>query len=228
MAWFGTFLTSSIGRKFVMALTGLFLISFLVVHCGINATIFVNDGGETFNKAAHFMGTNLLIRTMEIGLFVGLLLHIVQGLLIWQANRSKRPVRYAASAGNSNSRWYSRSMGLLGTLILLFLIIHLVHFWIPSRFTGVEPIIIAGVEHHNLYALMQHEFSEWWVVVIYTVGVVSLCWHLLHGFASAFQTFGWVHHKYNSLIKGTGVVFSIVVSLLFASMPIAMFLGIVK
>ena len=134
MKLFSFLFNSSIGRKIAMALTGIFLISFLLVHCGVNAMIFLNDGGETFNAAAEFMGTNWLIRTVEIGLFAGLFWHIFQGLFLWNDNYKKRKNKYAQSAGNANSTWYSRSMGLLGTLLLLFLIIHINHFWIGSRF----------------------------------------------------------------------------------------------
>ena len=86
MSAFSFLQKSSIGKKIVMGLTGLFLITFLVVHCGINSLIFVNDGGELFDEAAEFMATNILIRTMEIGLFVGLLLHIYQGLSLVYKN----------------------------------------------------------------------------------------------------------------------------------------------
>lgn len=225
MNWFTTFLASSIGKKIVMGFTGLFLILFLVVHCGVNAMIFFNDGGETFNEAAHFMGTNILVRTMELGLFAGLLLHIVQGLLLWRLNGQKRPVRYAVSAGNATSMWYSRSMGLLGTLILLFLIIHLVHFWVPSRFGGLEEVPGAGM--HNLYAEMQEVFRSPWVVAIYLAGVISLAYHLLHGFSSAFQTFGLNRHKYIGLIRMGGIAYSILIPLIFALMPLLMHFKII-
>src|ERR1700761_2247526 len=128
---------SSIGKKFLMGLTGFFLISFLIVHASINAMIWFNDGGVTFNKYAHFMGTNLIIRTMEIGLFAGLLLHVVDGLWLYAKNRAARPVKYAYNNESANSPWYSRSMAILGTLILLFLVIHLGNFWVKTRFTGV-------------------------------------------------------------------------------------------
>src|SRR5688572_3154201 len=133
MKWFTQFVTSSLGKKLIMALTGLFLISFLVIHCTINAMIFLNDGGETFSHWGHFMGTNPIIRTLEIGLVIGFLAHIIQGLLLWKENRSARPVRYQVVTPPPNSKWYSRSMGLLGTLLLLFLIMHSAHFWIPNR-----------------------------------------------------------------------------------------------
>jgi succinate dehydrogenase / fumarate reductase cytochrome b subunit len=137
MKLFSFLFTSTIGRKWLMGLTGLFLISFLLVHCGVNACIFFNDGGETFNMAADFMSTNWIIRTMEFVLFAGLLLHIFQGLYLWKFNTDARKKRYSVSGGSANSTWYSRSMGILGTLLLLFLVVHLKDFWITSRFTEV-------------------------------------------------------------------------------------------
>ncbi len=211
---------SSIGRKILMALTGLFLITFLVVHCAVNACIFVNDGGETFNLAAEFMGTNILIRTMEIVLFALLLAHIIDGLWLWKYNRSRRPQGYGKFNGNANSTWYSRSMGLLGTLLLMFLIIHLKHFWVESRFTDH---ITSGEE--TLFGEMKEVFENLWVVVIYVLAMVSLSYHLLHGFQSAFQTIGWNHPKYTPAIKCIGVAFSIIIPLIFAAMPVAMYTG---
>ena len=119
MKW-SEFFTSSIGKKFIMSLTGIFLISFLVVHVGINACIWANDGGQMFNLASHFMATTIVIRIVEVGLFAGLLLHIVQGLVLEVQNRSRRKTGYAVPMGNKGSKWYSRSMGLLGTLFFFF------------------------------------------------------------------------------------------------------------
>ena len=224
MKW-SEFFTSSIGKKFVMALTGIFLISFLVVHVGINACIWANDGGEMFNKAAHFMGSMILIRIIEVGLFVGFFIHIIQGLVLEVQNRSKRGIAYAVSYGNRGSTWYSRSMGLLGTILLIFLIIHWKHFWIPSRFTGVEETIIDGKPVHDLYALMKSTFAELWVVILYVVACISLAYHLLHGFLSAFRTLGLNNHRYIRLVRGLGVGFSFIVPLAFAMMPVSMYLG---
>ena len=216
-----------------MGLTGLFLITFLVVHCAINATIFYNDGGQTFNHWGHFMGSTLIIRIMEIGLFAGLILHIFQGLILWSQNRSARPVKYEKSDANSNSKWYSRSMGLLGTLLLLFLIMHIYHFWVPSRFGGMgsihslEEISLADYNNqvvHNLYNEMQLVFQgNILVIVLYVLGVISLGWHLLHGFQSAFQTLGINHKRYTPIIKTLGAAFSIIVPLIFALMPLAFY-----
>lgn len=231
------FFSSSIGKKITMGLTGFFLISFLIVHCTINAMIFFNDGGQSFNHWAHFMGSNLFIRTAEIGLFVGLLIHIIQGLILWKQNAAARPVKYEVNKSSQNSKWYSRSMGLLGTLILLFLVVHLYHFWMPSRFggmAGVQPLEetflddYAHQEAHNLYKLMITVFQNPVVVLIYVLGVISLFWHLVHGFQSAFQTFGLTHKKYFPLIKNIGWIFSLIICLLFAAMPVSIYAGWIR
>ena len=214
---------SSLTRKYIMGLTGIFLITFLVVHCGVNALVFLNDGGKSFLVAAHFMGTNPLIRVVEIGLVAGFLIHIVDGYLLLLKNKSARPVGYASSNASANSTWYSRSMGILGTLLLFFLIIHTSDFWIPNRnsqFTTGEEL--------NLFKLMQLEFQELPVVIIYLLGCFSLFWHLLHGFKSAFQSLGINHPKYNGLIALSGTLFSIIVPIIFSLMPIGFYLGWVK
>lgn len=219
MKWVIDLFTSSLGRKLIMALTGLFLISFLVIHCTINAMIFYNDHGATFSHWGHFMGTNPIIRTLEIGLVAGFLFHIVQGLLLWKTNSAARPVRYSVTAPPPKSTWYSRSMGLLGTLLLLFLIMHTAHFWIPNRANQ-----FAHGEELPLYSMMLDVFSNPLIVILYVAGCFSLFWHLLHGFASAFQSLGLNHQKYNGLISFLGTAFSIVVPFLFALMPIAIYL----
>ncbi len=218
MSWKNAF-SSSVGKKIQMALTGLFLVLFLVVHCYVNAMIFWDDNGAKFTEAAHFMGTNVVIRITEIGLFAFLILHIVQGLKLWAQNRSRRNTRYAVSAGNATSKWYSRSMGILGTLILLFLILHISAFWAPNRASQTM-----GNGELDLYAMMRDAFQSLFVVVIYVLGCISLAWHLVHGFYSAFQTLGLAMNKYKGIINVVGVAFSIIVPLIFALMPIAFYL----
>lgn len=220
------FLSSSIGKKLIMGLTGLFLVAFLLVHCFINSLIFFNDGGLTFNIGADFMAHNWLIRAGELVLFLGLILHVIQALRLTLANKKARPVGYDQINGAANSSWYSRSMGLLGTLLLIFLIIHLAHFWVKSRFTGLPGEDANGNE--NLYAVMQTTFTQLWVVVLYCLSMISLAYHLLHGFQSAFQTLGLNHKKYTPLIKTIGVWLSIVIPIIFALMPLTMHFGIIK
>ncbi len=224
MKW-SEFFTSSIGKKFIMSLTGIFLIAFLVVHVGINATIWAGDGGEMFNKASHFMATTIVIRILEVGLFAGLLLHSIQGLVLEVQNRSRRKIGYAVRLGNRGSKWYSRSMGLLGTLLLFFLVMHLAHFWVPSRFGDLPTVDIDGKEVANQYAEIVRVFQSPVVDVLYIAGCASLLYHLLHGFQSAFRTLGVPNGKYINLIKIVGYAFSVIVSVAFAMMPVSVYLA---
>lgn len=221
--------SSSIGKKLVMGLTGLFLISFLVIHCFLNSFVFFDRSGGLFNMGAHFMATNWIIRAMEVFLMLGLLLHIYQGYNLWLQNQKARPVKYAYNNGNANSKWYSRSMGLLGTLLLMFLIVHLSDFWVVSRFTGIDEFNGVPVHDPNagedLYHVMLVKFSQPWRVILYVLAMISLSYHLMHGFASAFQTMGWNHKKYTPIIKAVGFWFSILIPLIFALMPIAIHFG---
>lgn len=222
MNLFSFLFSSSLGRKLIMSLTGIFLITFLVVHCGINALIYMNDGGETFNLAAEFMGHTWYIRAMEIGLFLGLILHVIQGLYLAATNAKRRPQNYAVNGSSANSTWYSRSMGLLGTIILLFLVVHLRHFWVEARF------LQSINEENTMFTVMVAVFQNPMAVIIYVLGCLSLSYHLLHGFQSAFQTLGVNHKSYTPIIQTVGTWFSIIIPFLFASMPVTIFLGLIK
>ena len=212
-----------------MALTGLFLISFLVVHCAINAMIFYNDGGATFTHWGHFMGTNPIIRTLEIGLVAGFIIHIFQGFAVWRQNRSARPVKYSKVKHPEKSKWYSRSMGLLGTLVLLFLIVHIAQFWVPSRFGELPEVRVQnGDMVHDLFSKMKAVFSYSWVVILYVLGCISLGYHLAHGFQSAFRTLGVHNRKYVHMLVVLGNWFAVLITIAFISMPVSMYFGIVK
>ena len=231
MTWKQVF-TSSVGKKLVMGLTGISLVLFLIVHAAINACIFADlvdpaENGEMFNKAAHFMGSTVLIRIMEIGLFAGIILHIAQGYLLTLENQKRRTVGYAVSY-KDGSKWYSRSMGLLGTLILIFLILHLYHFWVSARFTGKgleEEVTYNGVAMHNMFGLMKATFTEWWIVVVYGLGCISLAYHLAHGFQSAFKTLGVHNKRYNIMLISIGYGYSIIIAAIFILMPVSFIMG---
>ena len=208
MAWFTRMLTSSIGKKFVMSVTGLFLCLFLVIHLTINIMALIPDGGATFNKWAHFMGSNFFIRAMEIVLFAGIILHIIQSLISTIDNRKARPKPYAENHPQANSKWYSRSMGLLGSLILIFLVVHLRNFWVVSRFVGY-PEDAHGSP--NQFADFAVHFSNPWMVGLYVIGVAALAFHLLHGFQSAWRTLGFMHRKWTPIIVWVGYIYTFVI-----------------
>ena len=178
-----------------MSITGLSLILFLIIHVTVNACMWAvivdpDDKGEVFNKAAHFLGETLVPRILEIGLFLFFILHIAQGYILEAQNRSKRSISYEVKMGSKGSKWYSKSMGLLGTLIFLFLIVHIADFWIPSRFGGLNEISYDDKPYHNLYGKMIEVFQNPWIVVLYIIGCISLAYHLIHGFQSSFRTLG--------------------------------------
>ena len=219
MTWKQLF-TSSIGKKILMGLTGFFLIIYLIVHASINAMIFYDDDGEKFNAVASFMLHNYFVRFLEVGLFATFILHIIQGLLLWKQNRSARKINYVRQKFPREIKWYSRYMGWLGTFLLLFLIMHLYHFWASTKhelyFNG--PVI-------DLYQEMKIIFTNPVWFTLYMIGLVSLLFHLLQGFQSAFQTFGINHRRWTPIIKGIGVFYSIAICILFAMMPISFMAG---
>ena len=208
-----------------MGFTGIFLILFLIVHVGLNACIWANDGGQMFNVAAHFMGTTVVMRILEVGLFIGFIAHIVQAYVLELKNRRNRSIGYQVPMGNRGSKWYSRYMAWLGTFILLFLIIHLKNFWVQTRFTELQDYqqTYNGVQTDDLFRLMQDTFANPWIVLIYLIGCISLAFHLMHGFQSAFRSIGVHNGRYLRLVKGIGFGFAIIVPVGFAMMPISMY-----
>lgn len=230
MKW-SSFFTSAVGKKIVMALTGIFLIIFLLVHVGLNACIFADwvdtkDNGEMFNKAAHFMGSTIITRILEMVLFAGFIIHIIQGYVIEAKNRVHRGQGYKMALGSRGSTWMSRSMALLGTLIFLFLILHISKFWWSSRVTqDLDSVVYNNVEMHNLFLRMYSVFQQPWIVVAYLIGVAALGFHLFHGFHSAFRSMGVHNKKYLGMLKWLGYGFTILVSIGFALMPVSMYLN---
>lgn len=223
MNWFTKTFSGTVGRKIVMSITGLFLCSFLVVHLVGNLQLFKDDGGAAFNVYSHFMGTNPIIRTMEIVLLLGFLFHIYDAIILTRKNKAARPIGYNENRPGENSTWSSRNMGLLGTVILVFLIIHLWNFFVPARFGGLDPIVVDNVEYDNLYIRVVQSFQVWWYVLIYVLAMIALAYHLIHGFQSGFQTLGLDHKKYTPFIQKFGYAFSVIVCLGFAIIPLYFF-----
>lgn len=229
MNWLFKFLTSSLGRKIIMSLTGLFLCTFLVVHMIGNlklfADVFTDHPGHKFNEYAEFMAHNPLIKTVSYGLYFFILLHAVQGLVIWASNRSAAGGRSrykGKEIAPTEARIAARNMGMLGILILAFILLHMAQFWFYAKIAGM-PEFTQGAnkgELMTLYDLVEAAFKLEWVLIAYLLGLLALSFHLIHGFQSAFQTLGLNHQKYTPIIKIAGWAFSILVPLGFASMPI--------
>jgi len=223
MKWILDLFSSTLGRKLLMALTGLFLILFLVVHLAGNLQLLKDDQGRAFNVYAEFMGTNTIIQLISKANFAFILLHVFISLALTIRNRRARGSQGYAIGGKS-SIWASRNMGILGTLILIFLVIHLKNFWAEQHFGDMA--MASYTDHEpvkDLYSLVMLWFSKGWYVALYVFCMVALGFHLWHGFASAFQTLGFNHLKYNLLISIVGKAFAVIVPALFAWIPLAIY-----
>lgn len=204
-----------------MSLTGIFLITFLIVHLIGNLLLLNNDGGEAFNTYAYFMTNNPLIKTVSYGLYFFILLHSVQGILLTVYNKRAKGSKYAVNT-YENSSWASKNMALLGILIFAFLMLHMGDFWWKMKQNELDMVSYAGFDHavKDLYTRVSIAFKELWIVFAYLIGLLALFFHLWHGFDSAFQTLGLRHKKYTPLISAVGKAYSILVPVGFAIIPL--------
>lgn len=217
-------LGSSLAKKYWMALTGLFLSVFLIAHLAGNLQLLdmSPEGQLKFNAYAKFMTTFPLVKAVSYLLYFSILFHAFDGILLAIQNRKARPVRYAKENAGANRSWASSNMALLGTLILVFLIIHMKRFWYEMHW-GALGLDADG--NKDLYAVVAAAFSELWYVALYVVSMAVLAFHLLHGFQSSFQSLGLNHPRYTPVIKNVGVFFGVVVPILFALIPVWMFVN---
>jgi succinate dehydrogenase / fumarate reductase cytochrome b subunit len=207
-----------------MSLTGLFLITFLIVHLLGNLQLLAGDNGVAFNRYAAFMAHNPLIKFISFGLYFFILLHAVVGILLWRKNASAKGIKNEVS-NTKNVGWASNNMALLGILVFAFLLLHMGDFWYKMKFVDdVAKQNIDGEDVKDLYSMVETSFKELWIVIVYLVGLLALSFHLWHGFESAFQTLGINHSKYTPIIRFVGRLFSIIVPLLFAIMPLYFFI----
>ena len=228
MNWFRSFLTSSLGQKVVMSLTGIFLLLFLIVHLVGNLQLLAHDDGKSFNLYTYFMTHNPVIKIISYLLYTFILIHSIQGISIWLNNRKAAGgmKRYAVNS-TETSNFAARNMAWLGILIFIFLFIHLKDFWYIMKFTDQLAMVTYDGQDHpvkNLYTMVAVEFKEMWAIIIYTLGMIALAFHLWHGFSSSFQTLGVNHPKYTPVIKAVGIVYAVIVPIGFAIIPIIFYL----
>ena len=208
---------SSVGRKLLMALTGIFLCLFLLEHLYGNLLLYKFDAGKAFNEYTETLTGNIIIRTIEYVLFAAVIIHILDALMLTIRNRKARPVPYAMSRQSQNSTWFSRNMGITGSVILFFFVVHLRSFFFPHRFGAPEETMAYDVAE---------AFQVSWYTALYIFSMVLLGAHLNHGFQSAFQTLGLSNHKYHQPIKYAGTLFALIMMVGFASFPIMFYFDI--
>ncbi len=208
---------ASVTQKIIMAVAGLFLLTFLLVHLAINLCLLRNDGGEWFNAAAHFMGTNYIVKVFEVVLILGFLIHVLMGLILQIQNWMARPVRYQVQ-NKSNTSFFSKYMIYTGIIIVVFLAIHFMNFYFIKLGLVSNPHMENG--EPNFYVIVQELFAQPAYSIAYVVLITLLGFHLHHAFQSAFQTLGANHSKYTPAIKIAGTIYTFIIVIGFDIIPI--------
>ena len=219
-----TYFTSTIFRKTLAALSGLFLVLFLVGHLVGNLQLIFatgDSGQKQFNEYALFMTTNAAVKVLSIITYSSIFFHTLLTIYLAIQSKRKRPIKYEVSSGYENSSWASRNMPILGILVLIFIVIHMKSFWYEMHFgvIGDDPN-----GNKDLYTVTVVAFKEWWYTIFYVFSMVILAYHLHHGISSGFQTIGLNTRKYVNLIQRFALAFSIIIPAAFASIPIILFL----
>lgn len=209
-----------------MALSGLFLIVFLLQHMSINMMSVVS--ADLFNEVSHFMGTNPLVQgLLQPILMFGVIFHLGMGIKLELENRAARPVKYAMNKGGANSTWMSRNMIITGITVMLFLLLHLYDFWIHEMQVKYIQGDMSGLLPNGEFRYWEelHEkFHDPIRVGIYVLSFVFLALHLFHGFQSSFQSVGFNHKKYTPVIKKLSNVYAVVVPLGFVVVAVYHFI----
>ena len=203
-------INTSVGKKVLMAVSGLFLMIFLLQHLTINLlSVF---SAEMFNKASHFMGTNFVVQfLLQPVLIFGVVFHLGMGIYLEIKNKSARPINYAVNNPSNNSSWISRNMIVTGLMIMLFLALHFYDFWVPEikyKYIDFKP-----ENPFRYFEELEHKFDDLWRVVLYCLSFIFLSLHLLHGFQSSFQSTGVNYNKYTLTIKSLSIAYAVLVPL---------------
>ena len=263
-------LKSSLAKKYWMALTGLFLCLFLAGHLAGNLQLIFGDALQ-FNQYALFMTTNPAVKLLSYVTYISIVFHAIDGILLTIQNKKARPIGYAKENPSANSHWASRNMAILGSLILIFIVTHMISFWAVMHFDENMPLQTTTIDvggqkqdfylttdggylpkmqveqkaviiknrteffdaaanvklkdgykdlHKITFAYFQDAKFGLIATIMYVLAMFVLAFHLLHGFASAFQSLGANHPKYNGFIRVFGKGFAILVPLLFAIIPV--------
>jgi len=214
--------TSSIGKKLLMSLAGIFLLLFLLVHLGINLLVIIFDDPMVFNKAAHFMSSNILIKIFEIVLFGAILLHIIYALFLQVQNWIARPQRYS-KANFSNTSFFSKFMIHTALITLTFLVIHMADFYFKAKFGHAAEIDVDGVMYHDFATEIVDKFKMLPFVIFYIAAFIFLGFHLIHGFQSAFKTLGIDNKKYTPIIVALANIYTVIIVGGFSIIPVLIY-----
>jgi succinate dehydrogenase / fumarate reductase cytochrome b subunit len=205
-----------------MAATGLFLCFFLLIHFLGNTQLFLEpeQAQLSFNAYSHFLTGNPIVKCVSYVLYASIIGHAIYALIITSKNKASGG-SYSKDNRGRASKWYSRSMGVLGTIVLIFIVLHFQNFWYVYKF-GEIGLDSAG--NKDLYRVVAVAFQQMWLVIVYVIAMVALCYHLIHGIASGVRTLGLFHPKFVRWVHVFGMVYSIIICAGFAAMPIYMYI----
>lgn len=223
------FLSSSIGKKLIMSISGLFLVVFLLVHLTINMFILIDSSGELYNAGVHFMTTNPLIKIMEPVLALGFIIHIIYATVLTLQNQKATPTKYAVSQKTQATTWASKNMYILGFFVLAFIALHMVHFFVKMKITGEAPHTADG--GHDGYKLVTELFTahgawSYAYCALYVLAGVLLALHIRHGFWSAFQTIGFNNYIWKQRLFNLATIFAWFIGIGYSILPLYMTLFI--
>lgn len=213
---------NTLSRKIVMAGTGLFLCFFLLIHFLGNTQLFLESehAQQSFNAYSHFLTGNPLVKAVSYVLYLSILGHAIYALIITSKNQ-KAGGTYKRDNRGRASKWYSRNMGVLGVIILIFLVLHFQNFWYVYKF-GTIGLDANG--NKDLYTVVVTAFQELWLVVVYVIAMIALAYHLIHGITSGVRTLGLFHPKYVRWINIVGIAYAVILCVGFALMPIYIYI----
>lgn len=220
------FLGSSILKKYWMALTGLFLVLFLVVHLIGNLQLLdlSVEGREQFNAYSAFMTSNPFIMVTSYLLYFSILFHAFEGIYLAVKNAQARPVKYHTYKPK-RTLWASRNMSLLGTVILAFIVTHMAQFWYPMHWGPIGNDAAGNKDLAEVVVALYTDASYgilW--VLLYVIAMLAIAFHLWHGFESSFQSLGITRAKFNRPLQIIGRSYSVIIPLLFAIIPVYIYL----
>lgn len=199
-----------------MSITGLFLVLFLVEHLIGNLLLLLGDNGLTFNAYSETMANNPIIRIVEIVLFLSVIIHPIQAWILTRKNKQARKIHYAVHKEGETSTWASRNMGILGLIILIFLVLHLANFFVSARFGDLG---LDANGNKDIYSKVYESFTTVWYSLFYIFCFLGLGFHLIHGILSGFKTLGLSHKKYLPIVRGLGVFLTLIFTIGFISIP---------
>jgi len=213
-------------KKSIIALTGLFLCTFLVVHLSANCILLLpgHIARDLYNSYSTLLRESLLIKVIAYVLYVSIILHAFYALLITLINRKAKPQKYIINNSKENSTWASQNMGILGTLILIFIIIHLANFWARIKLGLGEEVDLDAYGNKDVYEVTYSLFQNIYFVIFYTLISIPLALHLHHGLKSAFKTLGFYHKKGLKIIAKISLLYAIIVGIGFGIIPFIVYL----